>query len=736
MIRHRLLRCVLLEDRLAPAIATWDGGGANNLWMTAANWVGDVAPNSGDDLVFPASAARLTNTNDFAAGTAFNSLAITGGGYTIGGNGVTLTDGVTANIGGNSTLGIDLAGTGGLTKSGFGNLTLSGNNSYLGMTFVHAGAITATTSTAFGAVGPGNETIISDPNPTTNASVELLGGVLSFAEPFVLGEISQISTFGDITITAPITLSGDASGLRTILLPGGTSVRLTIVAGITDSGGPCKLTLDANIGQIVFSAASVNSYTGPTGVGGTVIFNGQGPFGAITSSSDIQGTGAIGPLNLGGLTTEDGLVGNLDPGTTGTIGTLATGDLQLRLGGTLDIDAAPTGVDKLNVHGIVQLDGYLALRPTAGFAPTIGTHYRLIDNDGAEAVIGSFVRLPEGAVVRSIHHVALRITYHGGDGNDVELIGAKEQTALAVGADVGSLPVVKVFGGNGALLSSFNAYDPAFRGGVRVATGDVNGDGIDDIITAPGPGGGPDIRVFDGVTFTLTREFLAYSPAFVGGEYVGAGDINGDGRDDIITGAGKGGGPHVRVFSGVDNSVIASFLAYDRQFTGGVTVASFQGKVLTGPGPGGGPDVRVFSFIGTNAVIDIEFLAFGANFFGGVFIASTPGIGTTRDNLIVSAGAGGGPHVKVFAITGPGQNPRLTQLTEFFAYAASFTGGVRVAGADINGDGVQDIVTGAGPGGGPHVEGWNFVPGFGNPPTLVSSFFAFDPSFTGGIYVG
>ena len=55
------LRLDRLETRLAPAVATWDGGGPDNNWTTAANWVGDVAPQPGDDLVFPQGAARLTS---------------------------------------------------------------------------------------------------------------------------------------------------------------------------------------------------------------------------------------------------------------------------------------------------------------------------------------------------------------------------------------------------------------------------------------------------------------------------------------------------------------------------------------------------------------------------------------------------------------------------------------------------------------------------------------------------
>src|SRR5262245_12375680 len=75
-----------LEERLAPATRVWDGGSPlDSNWSTAANWVGDVAPVPGvDDLQFPATAARKTNTNDFA-GAAFLGIAFTGSNYVLGG---------------------------------------------------------------------------------------------------------------------------------------------------------------------------------------------------------------------------------------------------------------------------------------------------------------------------------------------------------------------------------------------------------------------------------------------------------------------------------------------------------------------------------------------------------------------------------------------------------------------------------------------------------------------------
>jgi hypothetical protein len=303
--------------------------------------------------------------------------------------------------------------------------------------------------------------------------------------------------------------------------------------------------------------------------------------------------------------------------------------------------------------------------------------------------------------------------------------------AFAVGAGAGGGPQVNIYQADGTLIRSFNAYAPAFRGGVRVATADVTGDGVKDIITAPGPGGGPDVRVFDGATGAVVREFLAYNPAFTGGVFVAAGDVNGDGTPDIVTGAGAGGGPHVEVFSGIDSTRLASFLAYSANFFGGVSVAAgdinSDGKadIVTGPGPGGGPDVRVFD--GVSDAIQREFLAYDSAFRGGVNVATIPGL-LGGVAIVTAPGAGGGPDVRIFLSRGFGEGGR------FLAYDPNFTGGVTLGVAAIGPNGESEILTGPGPGGGPHVK--SFLPMHTSQPTQELSFLAFDPAFLGGVYVG
>jgi hypothetical protein len=149
---------------------------------------------------------------------------------------------------------------------------------------------------------------------------------------------------------------------------------------------------------------------------------------------------------------------------------------------------------------------------------------------------------------------------------------------IIAGAGPGGGPHVKVFNAvQGNLLHSFDAFDPSFKGGVRVAAGDVNGDGRADVIAGAGPGGGPHVKVFNGVQGNLLHSFFAFDPTFQGGVNVAAGDVNGDGRADVVAGAGPGGGPHVRAFSGVDGSPLAAFDAFLPEVDDEVLVAVAAG---------------------------------------------------------------------------------------------------------------------------------------------------------------
>src|SRR5262245_50795401 len=290
--------------------------------------------------------------------------------------------------------------------------------------------------------------------------------------------------------------------------------------------------------------------------------------------------------------------------------------------------------------------------------------------------------------------------------------------AIAVATTVLVVPIVAeaqlVMGSGPGASSLIRVIDPAtgsdrtlvpypgFAGGVRVALGDVNGDGVLDIVTAPGPGGGPHVLVFDGVSLGVIYSFYAYHPSFAGGVFVAAGDVNGDGKADIVTGAGAGGGPHVQVFSGANLGLLASFYAYSPYFSGGVSVAAGDvngdGKadIITGAGPGGGPHVIAYS--GADLSVLASFYAYYPYFPGGVNVAAGDVNNDGRADIITGAGPGGAPQVRVFS----GAN--LGLLGEYFAYDTAFTGGVVVTAGDFNRDGIVDVTTSPGWGGGPHIK--------------------------------
>jgi hypothetical protein len=294
----------------------------------------------------------------------------------------------------------------------------------------------------------------------------------------------------------------------------------------------------------------------------------------------------------------------------------------------------------------------------------------------------------------------------------------------AVGTDAGVVGTVNVYDAvTGAQVASLTPYS-LFTGGVRVAVADVNADNISDIITMTGPGAGPHLKVFSGANFAEIRSFFAYAPTFTGGAYVAAGDIDGDGLADIITGADAGGGPHVQVFSGATNQQIRSFFAFSPTFTGGVRIASGdvdgdgRDDILVAAGPGGGSHVKVISGM-TGAEIR-SFFAYGAGYSAGVFVAAGDVNGDGLADIITGAG-NIAPHVKVF------DGAAGFERASFFAYPGANVG-VRVGAVDRTGDGLADIVTGAAASA-THVKVFR-----GTDIATLDSFFAF-PGIFRGVFV-
>ncbi|MBI5793581.1 VCBS repeat-containing protein [Candidatus Uhrbacteria bacterium] len=159
---------------------------------------------------------------------------------------------------------------------------------------------------------------------------------------------------------------------------------------------------------------------------------------------------------------------------------------------------------------------------------------------------------------------------------------------------------VYIYESDGSLYKKFAPYTETYTRGINIAVGDIENDGTVEIVTGTENGGGPHVRVFNGDGVLINPGFFAYADSFRGGVNVAIGDLNGDGIKEIICGAGYNGGPHVRVFAKNGKLLNPGFFAYDKSFRGGVNVSvgDVDGDgiddIVTGPGLGGSPLARVY----------------------------------------------------------------------------------------------------------------------------------------------
>ncbi|MBU0646806.1 S8 family serine peptidase [Patescibacteria group bacterium] len=285
---------------------------------------------------------------------------------------------------------------------------------------------------------------------------------------------------------------------------------------------------------------------------------------------------------------------------------------------------------------------------------------------------------------------------------------------------------IKITSQDGKEEKNFYAFDKKFKGGVNLASGDVNGDGLDEIIVGAGQGGGPHVKIFN-TQGQLIGQFFAYPKNWHEGVNVTVSDIDLDGVAEIITAPGKGYSPEIKVFN-FQGKLKKSFYAFDKKFKGGVNLASGDvngdglNEIIIGAGQGGGPHVRIFNMSGK---IVSQFFAYNQSFRGGVKVAVGNIISGARSKsleILTAPGEGAEPYIKVLDDKG-------NLLKQFLVFNRNFRGGVNVVTGDLDSNGIDEIIVGAGPGGAPHVRVFN------SNYEMTSSFYALVESFAGGINV-
>jgi hypothetical protein len=276
---------------------------------------------------------------------------------------------------------------------------------------------------------------------------------------------------------------------------------------------------------------------------------------------------------------------------------------------------------------------------------------------------------------------------------------------VLVGTGIFEPTQIRIFAGDGSPIAAFYPYDPRFQGGVRVASCDIDADGRDEIITAAGPGGGPHVRVvklFPGDRITEFLSFYAASPDYNGGLYVACGDVTGDGTPEVIVGSGLHTAPEfavweVSAFSFTEIARMRFTLGMPSELRVATCDVNGDGRseVVAGSGAGPAAIVGVIDPLTRQVIRVIRPLN---GFTGGVFVACgdmTPSF--SGPEIVVSSDAGGPPIVEFYSADG-------ARLTGVFSEPASFVGGVRVAVGDVDPTPMSELIAVAGFGGLPRVR--------------------------------
>jgi hypothetical protein len=248
--------------------------------------------------------------------------------------------------------------------------------------------------------------------------------VVNFPATFNLN--GQTETIGSLAGDGSVNL-GNGGTLTT-----GNATNTTFSGSISSTGA----SLVVKQGAGTFTLSGNNTYAGSLNVTGGILE--VAATGTVAANVRANGGGTVaGTGTITGQLTNTTASGTVAPGAAaGGAGTLNTGNLTFTNAVTFKMDVNGAGAnqfDQLNVTGTVNLTN-VTLSLQGGYSAAPGDTITLINNDGSDAVTGTFVGLAEGASV-TVGSFKGKISYVGGSGNDVVLKDILETTVTLDGSN-------------------------------------------------------------------------------------------------------------------------------------------------------------------------------------------------------------------------------------------------------------------------------------------------------------
>ncbi|KKQ80080.1 MAG: ErfK/YbiS/YcfS/YnhG family protein [Parcubacteria group bacterium GW2011_GWC2_38_7] len=268
-------------------------------------------------------------------------------------------------------------------------------------------------------------------------------------------------------------------------------------------------------------------------------------------------------------------------------------------------------------------------------------------------------------------------------------LGGDGISELAVSYGYQATPEVKLYRTDGSIINSWQPYPVGYEGRINLASGDFDNDKKEEIVTAPGEGGGPQVRIFDGFGQTkFNKGFFVDDEKNRTGVEVAVGDVNNDKKNEIVVSFLKEGKNWIKFYNHLGELVGTPFQieVLDAFEPMKVTVSDLdgdgKGEIILGAGMGNEPEVRIYNDLGVSVG---WFAVYLAGFRGGVDVAVANFDG--KNYIVTAAGFSGGPHIRFFNQKGEAQ-----LNNKFFAYEESFRGGVNVALGHFSAKGEDTIV--------------------------------------------
>ncbi len=248
-------------------------------------------------------------------------------------------------------------------------------------------------------------------------------------------------------------------------------------------------------------------------------------------------------------------------------------------------------------------------------------------------------------------------------------LGTDGTPEIIIGNGLGNEPRVTVYRLDGSTVGSFLAYDPSMGTGITLAVCDPDGDGTNDIITGTQYGGGPHVRTFDNIGTAKNNEgFMAYAESFRGGVHVSCGDLDGDGKDELVTSPGPSGGPHIKVWKWENDAwkMTNEFYAFAKEETNGVVTTVHDKKLFVTLQKTNGNHV-VKSYVIHSSITEEKEQENFTITTTGIFFANEKLFSTSDDEGYITK--------------------------DSFAFVVDVPfGSVNATAVDINNDGVQEII--------------------------------------------